>query len=289
MAETFNQPPTPIFGESLGKDGKVIAQTKDGQVEDGQTVQENPALKDPSQKLLESAQTPSGKKAEETAAVDNSSAVSLTELGLIGAAFVAGAYGQKYGLNRQALGMIGRGIEAGKSFVAGGAADLAPYARFVSRAPEVADAGLATRMSGWLKPGGDIIDGAGQVFMGADRTVVATNNLLKPNVFHAVNRYGDVGKFTTLEGTVHSLTSTTGKGPIRGFAITHETPVMEQLANTTIRDGNRFARVMKDGEVFAVEGRGVFSKEELNAAFQQGQDATAALYKSVVKTPKFQV
>ena len=289
MAETFNQPPAAKIGaefDRTDKDGKVVTQNAEGQGIDGVGLEDNPATTDPSAKLLESAQTNS-KKVEETSVAENS-AVSLTQIGLVGAAFVAGAAAQKLGLNRQALAMIGRGIETGKT-AAVGAADLAPYARFVSRAPEVADAGLATRMSGWLKPGKDIIDGGGQVFMQADRTVVATNNLLNPNVFHAVNKFGDVGKFTTMEGTVHSLTSTIGKGPIRGFAITHETPALTQFASTTVRDGNRVARVMKDGEVFAIEGKGVFTNQELTAAFQQGQDATASLYKSVMKVDKFRV
>lgn len=286
MVETFNPAPTAKLGEALGKEAKVIAQTGEGQPE-----AENLATKDPSETLLEGSQAGAVKLAADGKSADvkevEASGMSYTEMGLLGGAFVAGAIGQKYGLNKAALATIGRGIESGKAFAVG-SADLAPYARFAKENADIVDTGLVNRLSGWLRPGGDIIDGTGQVFMQADRTVVSTNNLLKPNAFTAINRFGEVGQFTATDVGMHSITSAVGKGPIRGFAIKHEAiDVLPGFGTTTVRDGNKLARITDDGVV--LEGRGLFSNEQITAAVKQAQTTTSSLLESVLKTKKVSV
>ncbi|MBX9948759.1 MAG: hypothetical protein K2Y39_06340 [Candidatus Obscuribacterales bacterium] len=288
MVETFDPAQTGKTGDLKGKDNSVIANVADGQGE------ENLATKDPSATLYEAtrqsgeATQVAGAKAQngqEAAQAEASSGYSTGDYVLGGALFAAGAIGQKYGFNRQALAMVGRGLEVAKTGLTG-EVHLAPYAKFLSRNNEVADPSALAKMHGWLRPGADSIHGNGQLFVQADRTVVATNDLLKPNVFHAVNKYGDAAKFTSSEVGVHSLVQLEGKGAIKGFAVTHETPVLTELASTSMRDGNRFARFMKDGVV--LEGKGVFTSAEMEEAIRQGHKLTSSLYESVVKTKKLQ-
>lgn len=288
MVETFDPAQTGKTGDLKGKDNNVIANVADGQGE------ENLATKDPSATLYEAARQSgeatqvAGAKAQngqEAAQAEAPSGYSTGDYVLGGALFAAGAIGQKYGFNRQALAMVGRGLEVAKTGLTG-EVHLAPYAKFLSRNNEVADPSALAKMHGWLRPGADSIHGNGQLFVQADRTVVATNDLLKPNVFHAVNKYGDAAKFTSSEVGVHSLVQLEGKGAIKGFAVTHETPVLTELASTSMRDGNRFARFMKDGVV--LEGKGVFTSAEMEEAIRQGHKLTSSLYESVVKTKKLQ-
>jgi len=288
MVETFDPAQTGKTGDLKGKDGSVLTTVADGQGE------ENLATKDPSATLFEAtkqsgeATQVAGAKTEdgqEVAQVEASSGFSTGDYVLGGALFAAGAIGQKYGFNRQALAMVGRGLEVAKTGLTG-EVHLAPYAKFLSRNNEVADPSALAKMHGWLRPGADSIHGNGQLFVQADRTVVATNDLLKPNVFHAVNKYGDAAKFTSSEVGVHSLVQLEGKGAINGFAVTHETPVLTELASTSMRDGNRFARFMKDGVV--LEGKGVFTTAEMEEAIRQGHKLTSSLYESVIKTNKLQ-
>ena len=285
MVESFE----PV--QSAGKSSALSDGAAASRVED-EPGNENLATKDPSATLLESANATDdptklavskSQQAQEIAQKEASSGLSAGDVVLGGALFAAGAIGQKYGFNRQALAMVGRGMEVAKTGLTG-EVHLAPYAKFLSRNHEVADAGALAKMHGWLRPGGDSIHGSGQLFMQADRTVVATNDLLNPNVFHAVNKYGDAAKFTSSEVGVHSLAQLEGKGAIRGFAVTHETPILTELASTTMRDGNRYARFMKDGVV--LEGKGVFTPAEMDEAIRQGQKLTSSLYESVVKTKK---
>ncbi|MCC7530153.1 MAG: hypothetical protein IT342_16630 [Candidatus Melainabacteria bacterium] len=270
MVETYDSAPT-VLGDMQGKNGKVIAQPGEGQPE-----AENLATKDPSATLLEGSQ-PAGEVAE----VENSSGISLTEAGLAAGVFVAGALGQKYGLNRQALAMAGRGLETMKT-AAFGVTDLAPYARVAERNIDTLGSGWASRFTGSLRPGGEIIDKQGKIFMSTDGTLVATDKLSPFNPINAINRYGDAAQFLRSDMGVQSFTSTVGRGPINGFAIKHEAnDLLPQLSTTTLRDGNRFARFMQEGHV--LEGKGVFTEAQMNAAIQQGQATTNSLYQSVLK------
>ncbi len=276
MAETFNQPAVNYVADGQAKDGKQITTVADGQVD------ENVATKDPSGKLLESTQTTQPTKvAEANAAPD--SGMSYTEMGLLAGAFVAGAYGQKYGLNREFLSMAGRGIETLKT-AATGVADLAPYARFAQRNVDTLGTVVADRLRGTLRLGGEIIDKDGKVFMGRDGTVVSTvnANFLGVSPVNAINRYGDAAQFLRDQDGVHSLATTIGRGPIRGFDVQHEANTLlgDAFSTTTIRDGNKVAKVAA-GEV--VQGKGLFSAAQIEAAIRQGQATTNSLYKSVLQ------
>jgi hypothetical protein len=286
MVENFDPAQTGKAAEAASKDGAALTENVDGQAE-------NLATKDPSATLLESTQTQvAGTKAEEAqvqaqvAEAENSAGFSTADYVLGAGLFAAGAGLQKYGINRQLLAAAGRGIETLKT-AATGVADLSPYAKVAARNADTLGADMADRLRGSLRLGGDFIDKSGKVFMGSDATVVSTTKgeFLGLNPINAINRYGDAAQFLKSSDGVHSFTSTVGKGPIRGFDLKYEANSMlgTDFATATLRDGNRFAKFMP-GQV--LEGRGVFTEMEMNAALRQGQKATDALYQSVVKTTK---
>lgn len=285
MVETFDPAPTAKFADNQGKDGKLIAAPGEAQPEE-----QNLATLDPSETLLESGQTALTKGATEAGqpvaqdataepASEVSSGVSLTDVGLLGAAFAAGAVGQRYGLNRQFLAMAGRGIETIKT-QAFGVADLAPYARVAAQNVDTLGAEMASKLTGTLRLGGERIYGSGKVVMDRDATLVAAmKGPLDP--VNAISRYGDAAQFLRTDIGVHSLTRTVGRGPIRGFDISQEANSALGFAETTLRDGNKFAKFRAD-EV--LEGRGLFTEAQMKAAIEQGQATTEKLYRSVLRT-----
>lgn len=295
MVESFDPAHTAKTGEVQSKDGKTLTTSIEGPGE------ENLATKDPSIALLEStqgagahadqAQTVGAQsekdKAANAAEVESSSGFSTADYVLGSALFLGGAGLQKAGINRQVLAAAGRGIETLKT-AATGVADLSPYARVAARNVDTLGAEMADRLRGSLRLGGEIIDKNGKVFMGADATVVSTtkSNFLGLNPINAINRYGDAAQFLKSSDGVHSVTSTVGKGPIRGFDLKYEANSMlgTDFATATLRDGNRFAKFMPGGQV--LEGRGVFTEAQMNAALRQGQQTTDALYQTVLKTTK---
>jgi hypothetical protein len=275
MVETYDSAPT-VVGDMQGKDGKVIAASGEGQPE-----AENLATKDPSATLLEGGQPAIAKAATEELPAEASSGVSLSEYGLLGAAFVAGAVGQRYGFNRQILSMAGRGIETMKT-QAFGVADLTPYARVAARNADTLGTEMASNLTGSLRLGGERIFSSGKVVMDRDATLVAAmKGPLAP--VNAISRYGDAAQFLRTDMGVHSFTKTVGTGPIRGFDIGQEanTALGPAFAQTTLRDGNKFAKFRPD-EV--LEGRGLFTEAQMRAAIEQGQAATSKLYRSVLRT-----
>lgn len=280
MVDTFN--PTQVAGleDMQGKNGKATVQPGDGQPE-----AENLATQDPSSALYEGSQVDKQKtavKAETTELQEVEPAgVSYGEMALIAGAFTAGALGQKYGLNRQFLAMAGRGIETMKT-QAFGVADLTPYARVAARNADTLGTEFASNLTGTLRLGGERIFGAGKVVMDRDATLVAAmKGPLDP--VNAISRYGDAAQFLRTDIGVHSFTKTIGTGPIRGFDIGQEanTALGPAFAQTTLRDGNKFAKFRPD-EV--LEGRGIFTEAQMKAAIEQGQAATSKLYRSVLRT-----
>lgn len=287
MVETFNPAPSAKFADTQGKDGKLIAAPGEAQPEE-----QNLATQDPSETLLESGQTvipkgsadavqPVAQAAKEEAAAEVSSGMSLTDVGLLGGAFVAGAIGQHYGINRQFLSSLGRGIETMKT-QAFGVADLTPYARVAAQNIDTLGAEMASNLTGTLRLGGERILSTGKVAMDRDATLVAAfKGPLDP--VNAISRYGDAAQFLRTDIGVHSVTKTVGRGPIRGFDISQEanSALGPAFAQTTLRDGNKFAKFTSDG---VLEGRGLFTEAQMKAAIEQGQATTEKLYRSVLRT-----
>ncbi len=276
MVETFNHATTAKFADTGGKDSKLTAAS--GEV---QPAEQNLALQDPSETLLESGLPEVAKTATEggkPAHVDVSEVSSgneLLEYGLLGAA------GERYCVNPQVLSAFGRGIETMKT-QAFAVADLTPYARVAARNADTLGTEMASNLTGTLRLGGERQLNSGRMIMDRDATLVtAMRGPYDP--VNAISRYGDAAQFLRTDMGVHSFTKTIGSGPIRGFDIAQEanTALGPAYAQTTLRDGNKIAKFRAD-EV--LEGKGLFTEAQMRAAIEQGQSATSKLYRSVLRT-----